>query len=136
MIDSTANESVLVTVVAYPIDTTWVAARGDAIAMAIDPAFLVLVALQRQLVLLQATPINAVVFVHKVGVESFNFLILILIIFRCLRSCSSSMLAALGRRDDRVFSAGLLNTRLECGCLCLAHKGLKGVRDRRRRRRR
>ena len=42
MIDSTANEPVMVAVVAYPMDTTWVAARGDAIAMAIDPAFLVL----------------------------------------------------------------------------------------------
>ena len=104
----------VIAVVANLENTSWVTAQGDAIAIAIDPTFPVFVCCKRQLVLPQATPINAVVVIHKMSVKSFNFLILL--IFSYLRSRSSSVLTALSRRrNDSFFSARLSNSRFECG---------------------
>ena len=74
---SNIRKLALVTIVAYPGNATRAAPRGDAIAMAIDPAFLVLVCYKWQLVLLQATPIKPVVGIHEMSVEGLNLFILI-----------------------------------------------------------
>ena len=101
--------------VANPEDEVRIAASNDAIAMAIDPAFLKLVGCKRPHVLLQTRLIKAVVIFHEMSVEGVNFLILL--IFGSFRSCSSCLLAALGGRDDGDFRSRLLNARFICGAL-------------------
>jgi hypothetical protein len=122
--------------VANPEDEVRIAASDDAIAIAIDLAFLKLVGCKRPYVLLQTCLIKAVVIVNEMSVEGVNFLILL--IFGSFRSCSSCLLAALGGRDDGVFGSRLSNARFECGGLGRARQGLEDVRDgwRWRRRRR
>jgi hypothetical protein len=135
------GKPVVVTVVANPEDFAWIAAQCDAISMAIDPAFLVLVSLNRQLVFRDPLEIEAVVVVHKMSVKGFKLLIILSLVglgggFGSFRSSSGGMLAAFGWRDDGVFSARLPNSRFERGGLGCAHQGLKSVRGRWWRRRR
>lgn len=96
-----------VTVVANPEDEVRIAASDDAIAMAIDSAFLKLVGCKRPHVLFQTRPIKAIVIIHEMSVKGVNFLILL--IFGSFRSCSSCLLAALGGRDNGIFGLQLLN---------------------------
>jgi hypothetical protein len=123
-----------VTAVANLKDEVRIAALDDAIAMAIDLAFLKLVGCKRPHVLLQTRLIKAVVIFHEISVEGVNFLILL--IFRSFRSCSSCLLTALGGRDNGVFGSRLSNARFECGGLGRARHSLEDVRDGRRWRRR
>lgn len=67
-----------VTAVANPEDEVRIAASDDAIAMAIDLAFLKLVSCKRPYILLQTRLIKAVVIVYKISVEDVNFLILLI----------------------------------------------------------
>lgn len=121
---------------ANPEDKVRIAASDDAIAMAIDPAFLKLVGCKRPHVLFQTRLIKAVVIVHEMSVKGVNFLILL--IFRSFRSCSSCLLAALSGRNNGIFGSQLSNVRFKCGGLGRACQGLEDVRDgwRWRRRRR
>jgi hypothetical protein len=94
--------------------------------MAIDLAFLVLVSLNRQLVFQDPLEIEAVVVIYKISVKGFKLLIILSLVslsggFGSFRSSSGGMLAAFRWRDDRVFSARLLNSRFKRRGLGCAH---------------
>jgi hypothetical protein len=91
------GKPVVVTVVVNSEDFAWIAAQCDAISIAIDLAFLVLVS--RQLVFQDPLEIEAVMVVHEMSVKGFKLLIILSLVslgggFGSFRSSSGSMLAA------------------------------------------